>query len=304
MNYLYSKKVLFRKGMIICSTLLFLGLVFGLASSWFVAGKLIKPQPQLIGLSPEDLPAKVISLNSGSESTIRGWSIRADNSNGVVVLLHGIRSSRLAMLERARLFYAENFSVVMIDFQAHGESTGNHITVGYLEQHDVKAAVEFAHTEYPDETIGVLGISLGGASAVLAAPMNIEALILESVYPDIEAAVHNRVAKRLGLFGKLPAELLLAQLEPRLGISSSELKPIDRLAHIGSPVFLISGAEDQHTTAEETQEMFKVALEPKQLWLVDGAVHEDLYSASPETYKTKVLGFLNQHLRGQDKSAS
>ena len=128
--------------------------------------------------------------------------------------------------------------------------------------------------------------------------------MLESVYPHIDAAVHNRVAARLGLFSIVPAELLLVQLEPRLGVSPSQLRPIDNLANVGSPVFLISGTEDQHTTAEETQAMFYAARQPKQLWLVDGAAHEDLYLASPVEYEARVLTFFNQYFRGQEQNGS
>jgi fermentation-respiration switch protein FrsA (DUF1100 family) len=200
------------------------------------------------------------------------------------------------MLDRARLFYTAGYSVVMIDLQAHGQSPGDHITLGHLEQHDVRAAVEFAREQHPDEAIGVLGVSLGGASAVLASPLGIDALVLESVYPNINDAVHNRVAARLGPFSTIPAELLLAQLTPRLGISPSQLRPIDQLPNVGCPVYVISGAEDRHTTANETREMFEVTREPKELWLVDRAAHEDLYRLSPDEYESRVISFFNQHM--------
>jgi alpha/beta superfamily hydrolase len=62
------------------------------------------------------------------------------------------------------MLYANGFSILMIDFQVHGESPGEHITIGYLEQYDVKAAVGFARKLHPNESVGMLGISLGGAS--------------------------------------------------------------------------------------------------------------------------------------------
>jgi fermentation-respiration switch protein FrsA (DUF1100 family) len=201
------------------------------------------------------------------------------------------------MLSRARLLYAAGYSIVMIDLQSHGESPGKHIAIGYLEQHDARAAVEFARQMHPDEPIGVVGMSLGGASALLASPLGIDAMILESVYPNITDAVHNRVEARLGPFSAIPAELLLVQLKPRLGISPSQLRPIDHLSNVGCSVLIMSGTEDRHTTVAETKEMFSVARQPKELWLVDSAAHIDLYRASPAGYKTRVLRFLDQHMR-------
>lgn len=271
-------------------------LVIGLVASWIVAGNLIAPQPRVIGDPPSDLPAMSISLASDSGSTIAGWSIQSPDSKGVIVLLHGIRGSRLSMLQRARLFHSAGYSIVMIDQQAHGESPGTHITIGYREQHDVHAAVEFARQQHPGESIGVVGVSLGGASALLASPLGIDALVLESVYPNVHDAVHNRVAAQLGPLSTIPAEILLMQLKPRIGISPSQLRPIDSLPNVGCPVYLVSGTDDLHTTAQETEEMFSVARQPKQIWLVDGAAHVDLYRAARVDYKDNVLRFLSQHL--------
>jgi fermentation-respiration switch protein FrsA (DUF1100 family) len=190
------------------------------------------------------------------------------------------------------------YSTVMIDFQAHGESPGEAITIGHLERHDVRAAVEFARRQHPGEPIGVIGVSLGGAAAVLAAPLEIDALVLESVYPSIDAAIHNRVAARLGPLSSLPTALLLVQLRPRLGVWPSQLRPIAHLPDIGCPVYVVSGEADRYTTAKETRAMFAAAPEPKELWLVGGAGHVDLFGADPIEYRRRVVGFLDRHLRG------
>ena len=287
------RKCIIRQSAIVTCTLF----VVGLVASWIVAGRLVAPQRCVIGDPPADLPARPISLVSDSGSTIAGWHVPSDTREGVIVLLHPIRGSRLSMLERARLLYAAGYSIVMIDLQAHGESPGTHMTIGYLEQHDARAAVEFARQQHPNESIGVVGVSLGGASTLLASPLGIDALVLESVYPNINDAVHNRVAAKLGLLSTIPAELLLVHLKPRLGISPSQLRPIDHLPNVACPVYLISGTDDHRTTANETKEMFSAARQPKEMWLVDGAAHEDLYRASAVEYKSRVLTFFNQHMR-------
>jgi uncharacterized protein len=271
--------------------------VVGLFGSWVVGGALVSPCPCVIEEPPAGLPAEPISLVSESGGTIAGWYVPAEPSQGVVVLLHPIRGSRLFMLDRARLLHSAGYSLVMIDFQAHGESPGANVTIGYLEKFDARAAVDFARRTHPNEPIGVVGVSLGGASALLALPLDIDALVLESVYPNIRNAVFNRVAERLGPLAALPAQLLLVQLKPRLGISAEELRPSDHLAEIGCPVFFLSGTEDRHTTVLETRQMFSAAAEPKELWLVDGAAHEDLYQAAPQEYQSRILGFLNRHMR-------
>ena len=184
----------------------------------------------------------------------------------------------------------------MIDLQGHGESSGEAITIGYLEKHDIRAAVAFARNEHPGEPVAVIGVSLGGAAAVLGSPLDIDALVIESVYPNVSDAIGNRVSAILGPFAAIPTALLTVQLKPRLGISPSQLRPIDFMSKLECPVFVLSGTQDVHTTEQETLAMFDTAVEPKELWLVDGAAHVDLQQHVPEEYRKRVLSFLETHL--------
>ena len=292
-----------------------------LAATWFMAGALIVPTPRMIGDAPSDLQATSFVVESDSGSSIHGWHTQGQRDKGVIVLLHGIRASRLAMVERARWLGGLGYSTVLIDLQAHGESPGEHITVGYLERHDVRAAVAFARREHPHEPIGIIGVSLGGASALLASPLDIDALVLESVYTDIDTAVHNRMVSRFGLLAPIPTALLIAQLQPRLGISPSQqpvadvtgsnarlqprlgispsqLRPIDHIAHVACPVFVLSGTADKHTTLVDTEALYANAVNPKLLWLVEGAAHVDLLNYAPLAYKDRVVAFFDEHFRG------
>lgn len=127
-------------------------------------------------------------------------------------------------------------------------------------------------------------------------PLNVDAMVLESVYSSIESAVQNRVTVKLGALAALPTKILLMQLKPRMGISVANLRPLDCLPKIGCPVLIMSGADDRHTTAEETHAMFEAANEPKEFWMVEGAGHEDLYDFSPAAYRTRLLSFFKRHL--------
>jgi fermentation-respiration switch protein FrsA (DUF1100 family) len=274
-----------------------IGLITAAAAvSWGVAGKLTAPVPGSAGAPPADLSAMEITLASASGASLSGWHIRVRESKGVVVLLHGLRGSRTSMLDRARWLHKEGYSSVLIDFRAHGESTGNIITGGYLEKEDVVSAVEFARRRHPSESIGVIGVSLGGASAVLGSPLDIDALVIESVYPDLRSAIQNRVVIKLGAMYWLPSQLLLASLQLRTGISPSSLRPIDQLAVVGCPILIASGAGDRRTTSAETQSMYQSAAPPKELWILENAAHVDLYRAAPEDYRRRVSSFLVKYM--------
>jgi fermentation-respiration switch protein FrsA (DUF1100 family) len=251
--------------------------------------------PAVIGPPPPDLRAEAVEFQSRSGSLVRGWLCRAPGSRGVVILMHGVRANRLSMVERARLFLGAGYSILLFDFQAHGESPGKHITFGFLESRDAQAALELVHRELPGQPVMAVGTSLGGAAAILAdPPLDLDALVLESVYPTVEQATENRMRIYLGPLGPPLAPLLLVQLKPRMRIDPSALRPIDRIGGVRCPVFVLSGLADEHTTPAETRALFARAPEPKLLWMVPGAAHVDLYRFAPEEYRRRVLAFLER----------
>jgi uncharacterized protein len=170
------------------------------------------------------------------------------------------------MLDRARFLSQAGYSVLLFDFQAHGESPGQHITFGYLESRDARAAVAFARARLPREKIGVIGVSMGGAAMMLAEPpLAVDGVVLEQVYPTLHQAIADRISMRLGSWSRVLTPLLSWQLNPRLGLSEEMLRPIDHAAKIVCPKFFIGGSDDRHTTPAEVRKMFESAANPKEL---------------------------------------
>ncbi|MEZ6042522.1 MAG: alpha/beta hydrolase [Planctomycetaceae bacterium] len=140
----------------------------------------------------------------------------------------------------------------------------------------------------------------GGTAVVLiAGALSCWCMAYEIAEPEWLTALDSC---RLGKWpGYIPAELLLLQLAPRLGISRDDLRPIDRIGEAGCPVFVISGSDDPHTTPAETVSLFNAAKEPRRIWLVEGAGHVDLLAAHPGQYEQQVLTFLNLHLNQSNR---
>jgi len=211
--------------------------------------------------------------------------------------MHGVRANRLSMLGRARFLSRAGYSVLLFDFQAHGESHGQHITFGFLESKDASAAVSFLQAQAPNERIAIIGSSMGGAAAILATPpLPVKAMVLEMVYPTLDQAVADRLTIRLGSWSGVFTPLLTWQLKPRLGVSSSALRPIDNISRISAPKLFIAGTLDQHTRIDESRQLFSAASEPKELWEVSGAKHEDIYSFAKEEYERRILSFFEKTL--------
>ena len=169
------KRVIFASVFVV---LLFLFLAA--VGSWVVGNSLTMSVPEKIGNCPIDLICENVEFPSESGSEIKGWFIKGRNGQGVVVLMHGLRANRFSLVERIRFLRNAGFSVLAFDFQGSGESDGKQITFGFVESKDAEASLKYVKQKLPDEKIGVIGISMGGASFLLQdEAQQADAIILE-----------------------------------------------------------------------------------------------------------------------------
>ena len=263
--------------------------------AWVLGSKLVEPQNHAVPL-PAGFDAQIVSI-PGSGHAIAGWWVDRRGESPVVLLLHGVRADRSSMVSRAQLLIRNGFSVLLIDLQAEGETPGEAITLGYRESRDVVTAREWIRSRASGRRIGVIGESMGGASVLLAPqPSGFDAVVLEAVYPRVGRAIENRIRIRLGPLAPVLTPLLLLQLQPRLHIAESDLEPIRSIGRLGTPVLVAAGSRDEHTTLEESRELFAAAAEPKLLWVVEGAEHQDFLRYDPKGYEEHVVQFLIEAL--------
>lgn len=287
------KPIILKSLIIIVASTLFLT-----AMTWIMGGILVSPHTMQVGDLPKDLTGENISFQSAPGTTIKGWLIPGKKDSGIIILMHGVRGSRLQMLERARFLNKAGYGVMLFDFQAHGESTGPYITFGYLESKDAQAAVAYLHQRFPQEKIGVIGTSMGGAAILLASPpLDVNVMVVESVYPAIDQAISDRITMKVGNWGSIITPLVTWQIKPRFGFGADALRPIDKVDKITVPKLFIAGTEDKHTTLAESMDLFNKAAEPKELWTINGAAHIDLHGFAKDEYEKHILDLFSKYLR-------
>ncbi len=269
-------------------------LVLG-AISWQLGSSLIAPANHSVSL-PADLGFTNVSI-PGPRYAIAGSWRDLGPDQPAVLLLHGVHGDRASMIPRARVLIDAGFSVLLIDLQAHGETPGGMITMGWRESTDVRAARDWLRAHAPGRKLGVLGSSLGGAAVLLGEqPVGFDAVVLEATYPRIGRAIENRMGIRAGALKYALAPLLMVQIEPRMHIAAHELEPIRHIAALGAPVLIVGGSRDEHTTEADTRALYEAAAEPKALWIVEGAAHQDFSRFDAEGYRVNAVGFLERNL--------
>jgi hypothetical protein len=104
-----------KRKLLVAISILVLTLFVGV---WATGTMLSDPAQRFIGDAPQDLAAEAVQFRSESGSTIRGWFVAGKKDGGAVILMHGVRASRVSMLGRARFLSRAGFSVLLFDFQA------------------------------------------------------------------------------------------------------------------------------------------------------------------------------------------
>ena len=104
-----------------------------------------------------------LSLESEDGTFISAFKYtpKGEKSHGGIVVSHGFTGNKFLMHPLSKELVKRGFTVVSIDFRAHGASGGHLSNSGYLN--DVTAAVDYLEYNLPYITeVGLIGYSLGG----------------------------------------------------------------------------------------------------------------------------------------------
>jgi pimeloyl-ACP methyl ester carboxylesterase len=273
-----------------------------LTASWIIGSLIAQPRASHPTKPPEAID---VTIGTRDGVSLAGWywpsaQVKAPG----VLLLHGNGASRAMHLRRARWLSAAGYAVLAIDFRGHGQSTARPRSFGWFEAHDARAAFDWLKARQRGAPVGIVGVSLGGAAALLGAsgPLPADALVLESVYPDIRHAIHNRVATFLGPFAYVVEPLLSVQAWPRFGLSPAAIAPQAAAARYPGPALVIGGGADRYTPADETRRLYDALPGTKSLWIVPGLGHHDIGGLDSGAYRSRLLGFFESTLRRRGAS--
>jgi dipeptidyl aminopeptidase/acylaminoacyl peptidase len=247
-----------------------------------------------------DLHPEEIDFRSSTGVVLKGRFFHGV-SRQLIVLVSGYGDTQDQMLPFAEFLTRAGFSALTYNTRARATSGGEYVTLGVLEQSDLISAVTYA-TGRPDvdpRRIGVLGISLGGATAILAAARDkrIQAVVDDCGFSDaprvIAASFEHFI--HLPAFPFAPITIWIASA--RAGIDVDGVRPMDVIARISPrPVFIIHGTADYVVPLDNSRRNFAEAQEPKELWLVPGARHGQAHTVAKADYEKRVVDFFRTAL--------
>jgi fermentation-respiration switch protein FrsA (DUF1100 family) len=273
--------------------------------------KAIKKTPAELGLSYRD-----VSFPSREDHLLlRGWFIPGVLPGGqltterTIIMVHGVHSNREALeaglLDLCAALARHGFAVLAFDMRGHGQSTSAPLSWGYFEQRDVLGAVDFLRSgplPYPElghpRSIGGWGISMGGASTLLAAARE---PALQGVVADCAFAALAILIEKDPRIPKVFIPGVAKALRQLYGINYYAVRPVDVVASIAPrPLFFIQSGKDTIVPPWNMNLLANAASAAPdahvQTWLIPGADHIQAYHVMGTEYVNRVVTFFTAAL--------
>jgi pimeloyl-ACP methyl ester carboxylesterase len=254
--------------------------------------------------STHNLAYEDVSFTSRNDNVaLSGWFIPARNSDRVIVFVHGKDSCRSCEFSNHALDFAydmheRGYNVFMFDLRGHGQSSMARVSFGLREKNDVLGAVDWLRERgFAPGSMGVLGVSLGSASATYAAAEEpaISALVIDSGFADFSTLVGS-ITDRWPASATvlLPAATLINRV--LAGVNSLASQPVAQIpAILPRPIMIIHGADDRLIPPAQAEQLAEAA--HTSVWLVAGANHARTYHTAPSEYTRRVADFFDKSLK-------
>ena len=240
---------------------------------------------------------------------LRGWIIEQERLAGqgdelTVILVHGLNRNRTGddALALARRLFDRGFNVLLFDMRGHGESDGDRLSAGYFEKWDVLGAYDFlVQRGASPGGIGLLGWSLGGATALLSAAEEpaIKAVVADSSFADVHDLIAQETA-RATVFPQwvvpvfVPGMKIISRV--LYGIDVGAVVPEKAAGTLGYPILVIHGEADDRVPAEQSVRIHASAPVGSELWLAPGSEHADAVIDAPDEYVERVDAYFRGRL--------
>ncbi len=224
-----------------------------------------------------------------------------------MILVHGYTVSSHVSTQYIDMFEREGFNMLLIDQRRHGNSQGLYTTYGYLEKFDVETWIHWLLKKYGEECmIGLHGQSLGGGTVLeylAIADPHVKFVIADCPYSDLSRLIYHQVR----VLNKIPAFPLLRLVNRRMqriaGFSMEQVSPLKAVEHSTVPVLFVHGTDDNYVPTYMSKELYERKPEPKQLLLVEGAVHANAYGVNPQRYAEEVHTLIQKTLEHEEANA-
>lgn len=218
-----------------------------------------------------------------------------------VLIMHGLYQNRSMSISYVPLYQKLGFNVLLVDLRGHGESQGE-LTWGKNETTDIDKWMEYLKDQKGNRIIGIQGISLGAAYALLHSgsnsPINADFYVEDSSYDDLSDIYQEKLQSFLQLDNNdtFIVHVLWFYCQAAMywhtGETMTSLSPLRAVFHDQKPILFLHGGADTLVPVSSMQKLYAACPSYKELHIFPNAQHAVAISSDPDEYYNVLKQFL------------
>lgn len=222
----------------------------------------------------------------------------AEDSKRVVICFHGYTSQGMSdYIGLSDYYMKRNFSMLLVDERAHGDSEGEYIGFGCLDRMDAQGWIEWV-IEKCGEDVSILlhGISMGGATVLMTSglklPVQVKGIVSDCGFTSAKEVFTHVLHSmyHLPAFPMIQISSLVNRKKAGYGLDDCNAAREVQKAEV--PILLIHGDADTFVPCSMCEKIYENCASKKQKLIVKGAAHAESYYKDTEAYEQALNEFI------------
>lgn len=243
-------------------------------------------------------------IKSKDGLTLHAFYLPAKDPKRFVLLAHGYKGSGFGDFAYTAKFLHENHcNLLFIDQRCCGESKGEYITFGAMEQYDVQKWAYYISKRNKNKLpIYLYGESMGASSVLMASgqelPQEVRGLIADCGFRSMKGQIQDMAENwfHLKWIGLLLFRLNLFCMI-FAGFRMKDAETVNALCKNKRPVLFFHGLKDTYVNPKNSRFNYAICQAPKEFVAIPEARHLCSAYVNPELYRQKLLGFFRKNDR-------
>jgi uncharacterized protein len=301
-----NKRLLFNRYLFIFALVIAGGTAFTASLSYFMIKKFTsRPRYSAQRIAEHkvnherllhEFNAQQITFKTDDNINLAGFLFVREGAQCNIVVCHGFRMAKERMLPFVQMFPNDN--ILLFDYRAHGESEGEHTTIGFEEKKDVHAALTVFKNYKQTKRLPIygIGVSMGAVSLLGAASEcdDFKAIVLDSPFKQLDEQARRTFAGHFKL-PIIPLESLSRRLfEYLMQFSLHEVNSLHWAERVKAPVFFIHAAYDHIASIDDTKQLYEKIKGKKDMWVLNENGHARIFYDHPDEYQKRVHEFFDK----------
>lgn len=219
------------------------------------------------------------------------------------VIVHGYTDNATGMLRLGHMYHHHlGYNILLPDLHYSGLSEGDAFQMGWFDRKDVLQWMDTANSIFGKNTQMVVhGISMGAATTMMVSgesqPEYVKCFIEDCGYTSVWDEFSHVFKRDYGLSAFPILHLSSMLCKWKYDWSFQEASSIEQVKKSLLPMFFIHGDKDDYVPTWMVYELYNAKPQPKELWIVPNAGHDDSYRLYREEYTEKVKQFTDKYIQ-------